>query len=103
MGVQAQEYRAEPVSSSGWTGIVELLVGSKVIDELDTTDYASQEVAHSLPCHTGLLLHSEKGGFMAAVQSNGLRWSRQKCPGVGSRPGSSYGAAPAVLTPLVLW
>ena len=34
VGVEAQEYLAELVSSSGWTGIEELDVGHNVIDEL---------------------------------------------------------------------
>jgi len=34
VGVEAQEYLAELVSNSGWTGIVELSVGHSLIDEL---------------------------------------------------------------------
>jgi PhoH-like ATPase len=67
VGVEAEEYRAELVPNSGWTGIVELSVGSNVIDDLYANDVADHEVAHSLPCHTGVVLHSDKGSALARV------------------------------------
>ena len=67
VGVEAQEYRAELASSSGWTGMVEESVGSTIIDSL----YAQNKIAHELgkthPCHTGIVLHSEKGSALARV------------------------------------
>ena len=43
VGVEAQEYLAELVSNSGWTGIVELNVGHTLIDELYAKDRADHE------------------------------------------------------------
>ncbi len=67
LGIEAQEYLAELVSNSGWTGIEELTVGHSLIDELYSSDYAEHEAAHTLPVHTGILLHSEKGSALARV------------------------------------
>lgn len=67
VGVAAEEYRAETVTSSGWTGIEEIDVGHSVIDDLYASDRADHEVAHTLPVHTGIVLHSEKGSALARV------------------------------------
>ena len=67
VGVEAQEYLAELVSNSGWTGITELTVGSNTIDDLYSSDRADHEAAHELPVHTGVLLHSERGSALARV------------------------------------
>ena len=67
LGIEAQEYLAELVSNSGWTGIEELTVGHSLIDELYSSDYAEHEAAHTLPVHTGILLHSEKGSALARI------------------------------------
>jgi PhoH-like ATPase len=70
VGVEAQEYLAELVSASGWTGIEELSVGHSVIDELYASDFAEHEAAHNLPVHTGIVLHSEKGSALARITSD---------------------------------
>jgi PhoH-like ATPase len=67
VGVEAQEYLAELVSNSGWTGIEEINVSHSVIDELYASDFADHESAHQLPVHTGIVLHSEKGSALARV------------------------------------
>ena len=70
VGVEAQEYLAELVSNSGWTGIEELDVSSAVIDDLYSSEFAEHEAAHQLPVHTGVVLHSEKGSALARVTSD---------------------------------
>ncbi|ASY24243.1 MAG: hypothetical protein RL237_365 [Actinomycetota bacterium] len=67
VGVEAQEYRAELASSSGWTGMVEESVGSTIIDSLYEKDRIIHELAKTHPCHTGIVLHSEKGSALARV------------------------------------
>ena len=67
VGVEAEEYLAELVSNSGWTGIVELSVGSSVIYDLYASDFADHEEAHSLPIHTGVVLHSDRASALARV------------------------------------
>ena len=70
VGVEAQEYLAELVPNSGWTGIEELTVGSSVIDDLYSSDRADHEAAHSLPIHTGVVLHSDRGSALARVTAD---------------------------------
>lgn len=70
VGVEAQEYLAELVSNSGWTGIEELDVSHSVIDDLYSGEFADHEAAHQLPVHTGVVLHSEKGSALARVTSD---------------------------------
>ena len=67
VGGEAQEYRAELASSSGWTGMVEESVGSTIIDSLYEKDRIAHELAKTHPCHTGIVLHSEKGSALARV------------------------------------
>lgn len=67
VGVEAQEYLAELVSSSGWTGIIELAVASNVIDDLYASERADHEAAHELPVHTGVVLHSDRASALARV------------------------------------
>ena len=67
VGVEAEEYRAELASSSGWTGMVEESVGSTIIDALYEKDRIPHELAKIHPCHTGIVLHSEKGSALARV------------------------------------
>ena len=70
VGVEAQEYLAELVSNSGWTGIEEIDVSHSVIDDLYASDFADHESAHQLPVHTGIVLHSEKGSALARVTAD---------------------------------
>jgi len=67
VGVEAEEYRAELASSSGWTRMVEESVGSTIIDALYEKDRIPHELAKTHPCHTGIVLHSEKGSALARV------------------------------------
>ncbi len=67
MGIEAEEYRAETVSNSGWTGMVEVSVAGSVIDDLYNSDRVEHGVASEYPCHTGVVLHSEKGSALARV------------------------------------
>ena len=70
VGVEAQEYLAELVSNSGWTGIEEINVSHSVIDDLYASDFADHESAHQLPVHTGIVLHSEKGSALARITAD---------------------------------
>jgi len=70
VGIEAQEYLAELVSNSGWTGIAEVDVAHSTIDELFSSEFAEHESAHTLPVHTGVVLHSEKGSSLARVTAD---------------------------------
>ena len=74
VGITAEEYRAELAPSSGWTGMVEATVGGKLIDALyageRVSDPLTNQIARDLPCHTGVVLHSEKGSALVRVISD---------------------------------
>ena len=67
VGLAAEEYRAELVVESGWTGMTELDVPGTVVDELYELERIDLAEARDLPCHTGLVLVSERGSALARV------------------------------------
>ena len=67
LGLQAEEYRAELVLSTGWTGIEEIEVGSLVVNELYDNEQIDLDAARDLPCNTGVVLISERGSALARV------------------------------------
>ncbi|NDL59819.1 PhoH family protein [Phytoactinopolyspora mesophila] len=67
VGLQAEEYRAEAVVESGWTGMAEIDVPGSVLNELYQGGTVDLEAARELPCHTGLVLHSERGSGLGRV------------------------------------
>lgn len=67
VGVESEEYRAELAQSSGWSGMVEASVGHSVIDALYENDRIDHELGIQHPCHTGIVLHSEKGSALVRV------------------------------------
>ena len=71
VGVEAEEYRAELVMNSGWTGMAEATVPGKVIDELYSQERTRHEFPESYPVNTGIVLHSEKGSALGRITSSG--------------------------------
>ena len=67
MGVVAEEYRAELAPSSGWTGMSELEVGATLVDALYEGERVEHESIRNLPCHTGVVLVSERGSALGRV------------------------------------
>ncbi len=67
MGLSAEEYRAELVSNSGWTGMHELSVDSDFINTLYDEEVGDNDEARDLPCHTGVVLLSDRGSALARV------------------------------------
>ena len=70
VGLHAEEYRAEAVIESGWTGMVELEVAAADIDALYESGVTDVDAARELPCHTGLVLHSERGSGLGRVNAD---------------------------------
>ena len=68
VGLDAQEYRAELAVESGWTGMVELEVPSADLDGLYDEGRLDLEEARELPCHTGLVLLSDRGSALGRVR-----------------------------------
>src|SRR5690606_38890446 len=69
VGLAAEEYRAESVheSDQGWTGMEEVEVPGEALDELYEDGTLPLDVARDLPCHTGLVLLSERGTALGRV------------------------------------
>jgi len=66
IGLQAQEYLAEQVES-GWTGMAELDVSAADVDQLYAEESLDLAAARELPCHTGLVLLSDRGSALGRV------------------------------------
>jgi PhoH-like ATPase len=67
VGMDAEEYLAELAVESGWTGMAELDVSGADIDLLYDQDRIELPAARELPCHTGLVLLSERGSALGRV------------------------------------
>jgi len=70
VGVEAEEYRAELAPSSGWTGMEEIAVAGSLIDLLYKSEVVDSPEVADLPCHTGVVLHSEKGSALARITAD---------------------------------
>ena len=67
MGLTAEEYRAELVVESGWTGMAEVDVAADLLDALYDETVIDLDAARELPCHTGLVLVSDRGSALGRV------------------------------------
>lgn len=70
VGLTAEEYKAEFVVTTGWNGVAEITVGSKVLDELYKNGTTTIATTQDLPVHTGLVLQSEKNSALGRVLPN---------------------------------
>ncbi|MFC7592676.1 PhoH family protein [Nonomuraea antimicrobica] len=68
IGLSAEEYRAELVDESGWTGMTEIQVTAEDVETLFDVGTADLDEARDLPAHTGLRLLSAKGSALGRVQ-----------------------------------
>ncbi|MDX6360175.1 MAG: PhoH-like ATPase [Nocardioidaceae bacterium] len=69
VGLRAEEYHGESYGDSdpGYSGMAELEIGSTALDELYDDGWADIEQARELPCHTGLVLLSDRGTALGRV------------------------------------
>ncbi|GAA3125925.1 PhoH family protein [Planomonospora alba] len=67
VGLAAEEYRAELVMESGWTGMAELQVPEEDVEALFERGTADVAEARDLPTHTGLRLLSARGSALGRV------------------------------------
>ena len=67
VGLNAEEYRAELVITTGWTGMSELDVPDTAVDSLYESGWADIPEAADLPCNTGLRLLSSRGSALGRV------------------------------------
>jgi PhoH-like ATPase len=69
VGLVAEEYRAELAVESGWTGMAEIDVSAAEIDALYEDGTCDIPDARELPCHTGLVLVSERGSALGRLDT----------------------------------
>ncbi|WP_082126646.1 PhoH family protein [Allosalinactinospora lopnorensis] len=67
IGLTSDEYRAELAIEHGWTGMAEFDVPAHEISELFEHGSTDIEAVRDLPCHTGLVLVSERGKALGRV------------------------------------
>jgi len=70
VGLAADEYHAQDVVVSGWTGMAELEVDSAQIDELFDEGVVDIDDARGMPCHTGIRLISGRSSALGRVNAD---------------------------------
>ena len=70
VGLDAEEYVADLAVESGWTGMADVEVSGVAIDELYEDTVIDLDEARELPCHTGLVLISERGSALGRVKAD---------------------------------
>ncbi|WTQ39171.1 PhoH family protein [Nocardioides sp. NBC_00163] len=69
VGLKAEDYRGERINDSdpGYSGMAELDVAAAALDELYDDGVLELDTARDLPCHTGLVLMSDRGTALGRV------------------------------------
>nr|WP_206444201.1 PhoH family protein [Nocardioides sp. KC13] len=69
VGLKAEDYRGERINDSdpGYSGMAELDVTAADLDELYDDGVLDLDAARDLPCHTGLVLMSDRGTALGRV------------------------------------
>ncbi|MEJ2579445.1 MAG: PhoH family protein [Kineosporiaceae bacterium] len=70
VGLEAEEYQAEMVVESGWTGMVDVAMDADEMATLYGDHLLDHEVVHDLPCHTGLVIMSPRGSALGRVTAD---------------------------------
>ncbi|RJQ71563.1 PhoH family protein [Pseudonocardiaceae bacterium YIM PH 21723] len=70
VGLEADEYRAQDVTPSGWTGMTDLEVGQDAVDALYADGVIDIDEARDMPCHTGIRLLAGTSSALARVTAN---------------------------------
>ncbi len=78
MGIDAQEYRAEAVAHTSWSGVMELDVSAERLgqfwedESVAIADLDEESVAEfsAAPCHTGVIMHSPRGSALGRVTAD---------------------------------
>ncbi len=67
VGLSAEEYQAELPVDTGWTGMAQRDVSAEEVSALYQDGQLGIDSAEQLPCHTGVVLNSERGSALARV------------------------------------
>jgi PhoH-like ATPase len=67
VGLNVEEYRGMGAVDAGFTGMAEVTVPGELVDALYESDRIDLLEARDLPCHTGLVLVSDRGSALGRV------------------------------------
>ena len=67
VGLAAEEYRAELAIETEWTGMAEIEVSGRDLDQLYDQGVLDLDQTRDLPCHTGVVLLSGNGSALGRV------------------------------------
>jgi PhoH-like ATPase len=67
VGLAAEEYRAELAIETEWTGMAEIEVSGRELDQLYDQGVLDLDQTRELPCHTGVVLLSGNGSALGRV------------------------------------
>ncbi|WP_288816673.1 PhoH family protein, partial [Gordonia sp. (in: high G+C Gram-positive bacteria)] len=70
VGLAADEYHAQDVVVSGWSGMTELDVATATVDTLFAEGVVDLDEARELPCHTGVRLLSATSSALGRVNAD---------------------------------
>jgi PhoH-like ATPase len=70
VGLLADEYHAQDVITSGWTGMTELDVAGQDVDSIFADGEIDLEEARNLPCHTGVRLLGANSSALGRVNAD---------------------------------
>jgi len=70
VGLAAEEYRAELVIESGYTGMAEVDLNVADLDALYEEGVIEHDAAFDYPCHCGLVLLSDRGSALGRVTAD---------------------------------
>ncbi len=70
VGLAAEEYRAELVVESGYTGMAEIDINVADLDALYEDGVIEHDAAFDYPCHCGLILLSDRGSALGRVTAD---------------------------------
>ncbi|MBN9606377.1 MAG: PhoH family protein [Actinomycetales bacterium] len=71
IGLAAEEYRAEQVVESGWTGIAEIALGGDAMNDLYDAETLRTDAVAGMPVNTSLVISSERGSALGRVIGRG--------------------------------
>lgn len=72
LGLMAEEYRAEQIADSGWTGLAEISLSADQMADLYDDELLEHVDALDMPVNTGVVLHSERGSGLGRVTADGM-------------------------------
>ncbi|MBH0775992.1 PhoH family protein [Nocardia bovistercoris] len=70
VGLRADEYHAQDVVISGWSGMVELDVATARVDQIYAESVIELDEARELPCHTGVRLLGPSSSALGRVTAD---------------------------------